>query len=300
MCVAMMSPSSDGVLITGATESNDMVTTLVGTASEGAVETTEDDAVAFLDTLKPFGLTWWFDTTKDADGTMQTNLVMTYDGKTVHAVYDHECGIYIASGEADLMHGKGSDAIDLEVTYAGAGATQLEGLTPVEGLHDELDRDADGSLINEYYVFTPQTMGDINDDASDAVTYTASASASEEADDTAAVEVPESVASSQSDEERVRYQELESKFAPFEKLSLSYDPKTGDLTYTDLTSKNAKAQHVSKFADVVETDEGIGSAFTYSDGTADGLALRTVYDKSGTLTRLEEFDGDLDFGLGGK
>ncbi len=291
----------DGILITSATESNDMVTTLVGTASEGAVETTEDDAAAFLDTLKPFGLAWQFETTKDTDGTMQTNLVMTYEGKTVHAVYDHKCGIYIASGEADLMHGKGSDAIDLEVTYADAGATQPEGLTPVEDLHDELDRDADGSLITAYYVFTPQTMGDIaNDDASDAVTYTASASASEETDDETADEVPETVASSQSDEERVRHQELESKFAPFEKLGLSYDPKTGDLTYTDLTSKNAKAQHVSKFADVVETDGGIGSAFTYSDGTTDGLALRTVYDKFGTLTGLEEFDGDLSFDLAQK
>lgn len=59
-----------------------------------------------------------------------------------------------------------------------------------------------------------------------------------------------------------------------------------------------KPQHVSKFADVVETDGGIGNAFTYSDGTADGLALRATYDKSGILAGLEEFDGDLDSGFG--
>lgn len=311
----------ENVLITSATASSDMVTTLVGTDSEGVAETTEDDAAAYLNTLKPLGLTWQFETVKDADGNMQTNLVMTYDGKTVHAVYDHERGIYIASGETDLVHSKGSDAIDLEVTYDD-GATKPEGLTPIEGLHDELDHDAAGSLINAYYVFTPQKMGDIaNGDSSDSATYTVSATTTaEEADgvetraggaaaaettdavdtdatedDASAVEVPESVASSQSDAEEVSYQEFTDKFAPFEKLGLTYDAKTGALTYTDPTSKNAKPQHVSKFADVYKTN-----AFTYSDGTTDGLSLRTVYDKSGALTGLEEFDGDLNFGLSEK
>lgn len=225
-------------LITSVAVSDDMVTTLADADAGSAAGTTEDDAVAYLNSLKPLGLTWEFETTtetmENGDGGVETNLVMAYDGKTVHAVYDRERGMYIASGETDLMHGEGSDAIDLEVTYDGTSASsgsasaemaQPEGLTPVEGLHNELDHDADGLLINAYCVFTPQKMGDVAVEGGARV-----------------AETPESAESFQSSGgEETGYQELASKFAPFEKFGLSYDVKTGVLTYTDPTGKNAKA-----------------------------------------------------------
>ena len=52
-------------LITSVAVSDDMVTTLADADAGGAVGTTEDDAVAYLNSLKPLGLAWEFETTTE-------------------------------------------------------------------------------------------------------------------------------------------------------------------------------------------------------------------------------------------
>ena len=89
---------------------------------------------------------------------------------------------------------------------------------------------------------------------------------------------------------------LEELFAPYAQYGLSFDAKSGTFTYTDPADSGSRPQHVSVFVSSSETEDGLLSdACVCSEGTDDGLKLRAVYDKAGTIVGLEEFEGDLGF-----
>ena len=85
--------------------------------------------------------------------------------------------------------------------------------------------------------------------------------------------------------------ELISLFEPYAKFGLSYNPRSGAVTYTNPSFSNTEPQVVSNFTDVKSMTkdakgEAVGNVFTYSDGTDQGISLRAVRDSSGTLVDL--------------
>ena len=86
--------------------------------------------------------------------------------------------------------------------------------------------------------------------------------------------------------------ELISLFEPYAKFGLSYNPRSGAVTYTNPSFSNTEPQVVGNFTDVKSMTkdakgEAVGNVFAYSDGTDRGINLRAVRDSSGTLIGLE-------------
>ncbi len=259
----------DNYLITSVAASNDSTAVEV-TTSEGNLQASK--VTTFLDTLKDFGLDWEIATETYDEGTTQNTLAITYKGQAVHAIYDPQSGTLIASGEGDYMHGKnaGVDAVDLVVAYDRV-SNKPTGLDISPTLDDDV---VNGTVpVTSWSTFAPQQAGGL------ATEETSLDATAEQATD-------------ESEMSEASTAELISLFEPYTKFGLSYNPRSGAVTYTDPSGSNTEPEVVSNFTDVKSMTkdakgEAVGNVFTYSDGTDRGIGLRAVRDFSGTLVGLE-------------
>ena len=257
----------DNCLITSVAASND--STAVEITSEGNLQASK--VTTFLDTLKDFGLDWEIATETYDEGMTQNTLAITYKGQAVHAIYDPQSGTLIASGEGDYMHGKntGVDAVDLVVAYDKV-SNKPTGLDISPTLDDDV---VNGTVpVTSWSTFAPRQAGGL------ATEKTSLDATAEQATD--ASEMSETSTA-----------ELISLFEPYAKFGLSYNPRSGAVTYANPSGSNTEPKVVSNFTDVKSMTkdakgEAVGNVFTYSDGTDRGISLRAVRDFSGTLVGL--------------
>ena len=213
----------DNYLITSVAARDD--STAVEVTSEGNLQASK--VTTFLDTLKDFGLDWEIATETYDEGTTQNTLAITYKGQAVHAIYDPQSGTLIASGEGDYMHGKntGVDAVDLVVAYDKV-SNKPTGLDISPTLDDDV---VNGTVpVTSWSTFVPQQAGGL------ATEETSLDAAAEQATD--ASEMSASTA------------ELISLFEPYAKLGLSYNHRSGAVTYTNPSFSNTEPARIEASA----------------------------------------------------
>lgn len=252
-----------------ASESGDAI----GTSGSTEVVNTED----LLATYEPLGLVWGYEWS-EVGGERTPELVMSWQDKQVASVYDEHYGVWIANSLGRTLRANG--AIDLVATYDASG--KLAGL--VEAEHIEQDAVAVAGTAGAIGRASEAVEETGSTDVVQAGTKGSGASGDAEASEAGgAVREATTVADTASESGDPRG--VASWFAPYERFGLDYDAQTGRLFYRDAGERIP----VRTFVDY--DGEGIFS-FT-DDQVTDGLVLRTVYDEKGTLTGLEEFDGDL-------